>query len=280
MNTSSTVSLQDILATLPARERPATIPGLIAFWDFQGFGTQHEARGVCPFTLVEQRGPIARASEGVFGPQSLRIAHGQWLRLPRAELGALNIHGHRPLSLIAWVKPDSDRLWQFVAGVWNERDHQRQYALFFNGAWQYDHVAGMRTPCTRRAHAYLSREGGHTPGHPACFSYATGQTELRPGAWYCLALTYDGEQLAVHVNGRLDANPRHNPLPFPGPIFDGGATGADFTVAQRAMAMWREYPHGVIPVAEGFSGLLGGLAVYDRALSEEELVSLTGELSQ
>lgn len=260
--------------------QPATMPGLIAFWDFQGDGPRHVARGVAPFVLVEQRGPIARATEGIFGQKSLRIAFGQWLRLPRSELGALDVHGHRPLSLVAWVKPDSDRLWQFIAGVWNERDHRRQYALFFNGAWQYDHVSGTRTPCARRAHAYLSREGGHTPGHPACFSYATGATELPVNHWVCLALTYDGAQLAVHVNGRLDEHPRHNPLPFAGPIFDGGAAGADFTVAQRAMAAWQDYPDGIMPVEEGFSGLLGGVAVYDRALEPDELMALAAYLPE
>ncbi|MCX8090190.1 MAG: LamG domain-containing protein [Verrucomicrobiae bacterium] len=257
---------------------PTALSGLLAFWDFQSDGGRHVAVGVAPFELFEQRGPIARAHEGVFGPRALNIAHGQWLRLPRAGLGALNFHGHRPLTLVVWIKRDSPRPWQFLAGVWNERDHRRQYALFVNGTWQFNHVKNTRTPCADRAHAYLSREGGHTPGDPACFSYATGATPVLPGRWHCIAMTYDGTALAVHLDGRLDAHPQHNPLPFAGPIFDGGPTGADFTVAQRAMALWHDYPHGPMPADEGFSGLLGGLAVYGRALSPHELRALADAL--
>lgn len=260
-----------------SRVSPLDHPGLLAFWDFQGDGPEHIAHGVAPFALAEQRGPIRRAAEGIFGGQSLCIEHGQWLRLQRAELGALDLHGRRALSLVTWVKCDSPRPWQFLAGVWNEHDHRRQYALFLNGTWQYDHLANDRTPCVNRAHAYLSESGGHTPGHSACFSYATGGSPVRPGRWHCIALSYDGAGLALYVNGRLDRHERHNPLPFAGPIFDGGTEGADFTVAQRSMALWHDYPEGPMPCDEGFSGLFGGVAVYDRALGAEELLALAAE---
>lgn len=247
----------------------------MAFWDFQGEGPRHVARGAAPFALEEREGPVARAGEGVFGPRSLDVRWGQWLRLPRAELGALNFSGKRPLSLVVWAKPDSGRLWQFLAGVWDERRHRRQYALFYNGAWRAVSGRAGREPCRERVHAYLSREGGHTPGHPACFSYATGAAELPPGQWHCFAMTFDGAALRAFANGRLDVCAGSNPLGFDGPVFDGGADGADFTVAQRNMAAWEGYPDTPMPADEGFSGLLGGVAVYDRALDEREIAELS-----
>lgn len=257
-----------------APRHPTSLPGLLAFWDFQAEGPGHRAAGEAPWVLEEMGGPLARAGEGLFGPSALHVAFGQWLRIPRERLGALNIHGGQPLTVLAWVKPDSARPWQFLAGVWNEHDHRRQYALFYNGAWQFDFEARARTACARRVHAYLSREGGHTPGDPACFSYATGATELETGQWHCLGLTWDGQWLAAWANGRVDSHPRHNPMPFDGPIFDGGPEGADFTVAQRAMAAWHGYPEAPMPVEEGFSGLLGGLAIYQRALVHSEMEAL------
>lgn len=251
--------------------RPEDISSLIAFWDFQGEGSLHAARGHSALLLREMRGPIRRAPEGIFGPSSLRIEWGQWLRIPRKDIGPLDLHGRSPLSMVAWIRPDSDRPWQFIAGVWNEHDHLRQYALFYNGTRQSHSPSMNRTECRLRVHGYLSQSGGHTPGHPACYSYATGRTECYPEHWHCIAFTWDLRHIRVYVNGQLDTNGDANPFLFDDSIFDGGSGGADFTVAQRAMALWHGYPDERMPACEGFSGLLGGLAVYGRALDEAEL---------
>lgn len=259
----------------PSCAHPADLKGLIAFWDFHGDGPFHVARGDPGLILREMRGPIAKVPGGWFGPRALRIRWGQWLRIPRAEIGRLDLHGKSQLTVIAWIRPDSERPWQFLAGVWNEHDHQRQYALFYNGTRQSHAPAMDRTECRLRIHGYLSQSGGHTPGHPACFSYATGRTECDREHWHAVAFTWDTRQICVYVNGLLDANGNANPFPFDAPIFDGGDTGADFTVAQRAMAVWHDYPDGLMPADEGFSGLFGGLAVYDRALTEAEVAALS-----
>ena len=59
--------------------------------------------------------------------------------------------------------------------------------------------------------------------------------------------------------GRLDERPGRNPYPYPGGIFDGGPAGADFTVGAV---------HRGVEMGNFFAGLLGGLAVYQRALSD------------
>jgi hypothetical protein len=53
-------------------------------------------------------------------------------------------------------------------------------------------------------------------------------------------MVYDGRDIRVYLDGRLDHNPRTdpfrpdikslNPYPYPGDIFDGGRNGAPFTV--------------------------------------------------
>jgi hypothetical protein len=57
----------------------------------------------------------------------------------------------------------------------------------------------------------------------------------------------------------------YNPYFYDEGLYDGGAEGSDFTVA----AVHRS---GVM--GNFFAGLLGGLAVFNRALTEDELASL------
>lgn len=252
------------------------IADVCACWDFQQHDGGAWPDAVAGYVLHSMHGVVERvAMDGPcwFGPWCARIAYGQWLRLPRAGLGLLDIHGAQRWTMVAWVKHDSDRLWQFICGVWNEK-MKRQYALFTHGAWQTDARTWQRQPVWARAMGYVSHSGHHTPGHPACFSYATGRTELRTGDWYCLACSYDLRALRVYVNGVLDENNGCNPFPYSEPIFDGGQDGADFTVAQRCYRAWDEYPDAPPPAGEGFSGWIAGLAVFRRALAAEELQAL------
>jgi hypothetical protein len=82
-----------------------------------------------------------------------------------------------------------------------------------------------------------------------------------------MAMTYDGRASRVYVDGRLDAMQHYNPFPYAEGIFDGGADGADFTVgAVHRGGAWGNF----------FAGHLGGLAVFDRALSDMEMRTLAG----
>lgn len=75
------------------------------------------------------------------------------------------------------------------------------------------------------------------------------------------------EQLRVYIlTGALDVWERYNPFPYPDGLFDGGEDGADFTVgAVNRYGSWGNF----------FGGLIGGLAVYRRALSAEELKDIS-----
>lgn len=239
--------------------RPEDLEDLLCFWDFQErTGTPRVARGPYRYALDEQGGPIARVDGGVWGAHAVRVEPGQWFNLPREDCPALDLHGvDAQVSVVAWVRWASDQRCQAVAGMWNETRKKRQYALFLNLTKRYDSV--------RNVHGHVSAVGGPTPGHPYCVSYATGATELPFDQWRCVAMTYDGGASRVYLDGVLDQREAYNPYPYPDGLFDGGSDGADFTVgAVDAAGSVRNF----------FGGTLGGLAVYQRALSEAELATI------
>lgn len=253
---------------------PRTVPGLISLWDFrEASGAPRQDCGAHGYALEEGNGPIQRVPDGIWSPAGARITPGQWFRIPRAKCPALNLHGpDAQYTILAWIKRMSDNRWQYIAGMWNETDAKRQYALFTSGTKKSRWRDFQREDVEHHAHAYVSTGGGGTPPARICMTYSTGATYLEQGRWYFLAATYDQQELRTYVDGKFDAWEEYNPYRYPGkPIFDGGPQGADFTVAQRAVASWRTYPEGVKEGPIGFVGLLGGLAVYGRALTGEEI---------
>ena len=268
---------------------PDDIPNCLTFWDFQEkAGKRRISKGKYNYALEEMNGPVKRVKDGVFGPYSADIVWGQWFRIKREIAPGLDLHGDQQVTMVAWVKRESDRVWQYIAGMWNEgtADYRgkthgdgegapaRQYAIFINGAWQTDYTTYERIKAENQTHGYISSTGGATPGSPFAFDYATGGTHLEKNRWYMIAYTYDGESIRVYVDGKLDRNGNYNPFIFDGRIYDGGKNGSDFTVALRHVPGWPSYPDGVPENDAGFDGRLGGLAVYDRALNAEEISKL------
>src|SRR5690606_8724164 len=90
---------------------------------------------------------------------------------------------------------------------------------------------------------------------------AIGQTPLSDD-WHFVAFTYDGTYAKVYLDGILDEREQFNPYYYPDGLFDGGQDGADFTVG----AVDRSGEIGNF-----YNGLLGGLAVFDRSMSAEEI---------
>jgi hypothetical protein len=260
---------------MDAAVSPLNIPDLICFWDFQETNNGgYAAKGPYSYLLMPQHGPIKSETDGIFGDRSLNIKRGQWLRIKRNECPALNLYGEDHVSIVAWIKRRSDAPWQYIAGFWNERDAKRQYALFTCGTWMTDHTNLERIAAKYQAHGYVSEVGGKTIGKSACFSYGTGKSVIQYDTWVMIAFTFDQHALRVYFNGELDDNGNYNPFMWNKPIFDGGENGADFTVAQRGLPAWKKYPDEAPTHNEGFGGLLGGLAVYKRALNASEIQDL------
>lgn len=242
-------------------ERIVQHPSLVAFWDFQEpAGSQRVAKGPYPYSLEEMSGPITRVKDGVLGTYAAKLEFGQWFNLPRHMCPALDFHGpEAELTILAWLKRQERENGQCeaIAGMWNETEKKRQYAMFVNlRIWESgDQVGG-----------HVSAEGGPTPGHPWCMTTAIGATPLVKEQWYALAFTYDGSYSKVYVDGVLDKREIYNPYLYDKGLFDGGLTGADFTVGavNRSGEMGNFY-----------EGLLGGLAVFHKALTDEEIGMLS-----
>ncbi|TBL74688.1 LamG domain-containing protein [Paenibacillus thalictri] len=235
-------------------------PDLVSFWDFQEeAGEPRIAKGPFRYALTEMNGPIARIEAGVCGPYAASIEFGQWLNLPRRDCPALDFHGpDAQLTIIAWLKRADmvNRGCQAVAGMWNESEKKRQYCLFMDlRIWESGDQLG----------GHVSSVGGPTPGHPWCMTTAIGATPVSKAEWHAAAFTYDGLEARVYLDGVLDRRDVYNPYAYPEGLFDGGPEGADFTVA----AVHRSGEMGNF-----YAGLIGGLAVFKKALNEEEIARL------
>ncbi len=253
---------------------PDKIPGVVTFWDFQETGGSNRvSKGRYKYALEEMNGPIKRVEDGIFGPYCADFDSGQWFRIKRKDAPGLNLHGEwQQISMVAWIKRESDTLWQFIAGMWDQGSEEfqkevRQFALYISGAWQCDYTTYERTKAKNQTHGFISTYGGATPGHPYAFDYATGKTKIQKNRWYMIAYTYDGEVIKVYVNGELDNNGNYNPFFYKGGIYDAGEIGSDFSVALHI----DEIPENS---RAKFDGRIGGLAVYDRALSSDEIYKL------
>lgn len=248
---------------------------LVAFWDFkEAEGQARQAWGKGAFPLTEMAGTIPRINEGPLSGYSAQFGNGAYLSLPNAQTGALNIFGqNQGVTVVAWVKWTGEQT-GFVGGMWNEYQDggKRQYGLFVS----LPYYNGKNQVC-----GHISLTGKPTPPFPYSIDYSASQQEVPAEQWTCVAFTYDGRYMKSYVNGVFEARKpelidhtkgfegypeglthRKNPYYFP----DGmGNNGSDFTV-------------GAVLLKKGmgnfFKGQIGGLAIFNRALSKKELQRL------
>jgi hypothetical protein len=249
-------------------------PNLVAVWDFkEKEGERRVASGKDDFPLEEQNGLIYRVEEGPLSGYSAVFENEKYFSLPNSETGALNIHGQgREVTVMAWVKWSGDI--GFVGGMWNEYSSggKRQYGLFVN----LPHYNGRDQVC-----GHISFTGKPTPPFPYSIDYSASSQKLKSDQWHFIAFTYDGRHIRSYLDGEFIAREEEliyhtkgfegysegliqskNPYFFP----DGmGNNGSDFTV-------------GAVLLKGGmgnfFKGQIGGLAVFDRALSPTEIARL------
>jgi len=265
------------LATAPLSTNaiyPMNVPDLVAFWDFQENGGDRVDKSANHFYLVEANGPVARVqvNGAPFGPYGAYFTNKCYFKVPRAQLGALDIHGTNQVTVVAWIKRATAAM-NFLAGIWDESRSKRQFGLFINVNWNTQLPVGVTL--YNRVSGHVSQYGGPTPGYPYCYEVSIGDTGVAQNGstWACVALTYDRQFIRSYYNGHFDgANPNPdtpydmaNPYYLPLGIFDGGTDGADFTVGANSVS---GSPNNA------FIGVIGGVAVYNRALTEQELLQL------
>ncbi|MFN4146568.1 MAG: hypothetical protein ACK4GN_12145 [Runella sp.] len=249
-------------------------PSLVAFWDFQEAGGQNRVdKSKNRFQLREVGGAVERISpddSAPFGKFAADLKFPQRFELPRAEMGALNIHGkNAQVSVIAWIK--RRKAWEHgkpthaneaIAGVWREQDHKRQYCLFLNIK---TNMKMMPKQTDEKVSGHVSGTGAASTGQPWCYEVSLGATPVQWDEWVCVGMTYDGKYIKSFYNGKFDAAEGWNPYEQPDGIFDGGSEGADFVVGHSDVKR---------KANNQFVGILGGVAVYNRALTEVEMQKL------
>lgn len=251
--------------------------GLIALWDFkEKEGQPRKAYGKQKFPLKEQDGTIARVKDGPLSGYSALFGNKAFLSLVNKKAEELNISGkNQGITVLAWVKWKGNT--GFVGGMWNEYQDggKRQYGLFvslpyYNGANQ---VCG-----------HISYTGKPTPPFPYSIDYSASKQAIKQDEWQYISMTYDGEWIKSYLNGELEVRDiemidhtkgfegypdglkqSKNPYYFP----DGmGNNGSDFTV-------------GAVLLKSGmgnfFVGQIGGLAVFNRPLSNSEIKNFCTE---
>lgn len=248
------------------------IKNLVAVWDFrEKEGTARKAFGTGKYPLKEFDGTIPRVSEGPLSGYSAQFGNKAYLCLPNSQTGKLNIFGKgQGVTVVAWIKWTGEQT-GFIGGLWNEYQDggKRQYGLFVS----LPYYNGKNQVC-----GHISKTGKPTPPFPFSIDYSASKQEVPANTWVCVAFTYDGEYIRSFLNGRFEAREPElidhtkgfegylegitqskNHWHFP----DGmGNNGSDFTV-------------GAVLLKSGmgnfFKGQIGGLAVFERALSETEL---------
>ena len=249
--------------------------GLVALWDFkEKEGRIRKAIGLGNFPLKEQNGTLPRINEGPLSDYSAQFGNKAFLSLVNSKTGELNIFGEgQGVTVIAWVKWEG--ITGFVGGMWNEYQDggKRQYGLFVS----LPHYNGRDQVC-----GHISKTGKPTQPFPYSIDYSASEQTVAKGEWQCVAFTYDGKWIKSYLNGDFQSREPElidhtkgfdgypdgliqskNPYHFP----DGmGNNGSDFTV-------------GAVLLKSGmgnyFQGLIGGLAVFNRALSDDEITKLS-----
>lgn len=278
------------------------MPGLVAFWTFgeeagearKSTGTEQE------HPLEEVGGPIARADVGPFSGYSAELNGKQYFRIPYAETGDLNICGpEAQVSMFAVVRIVDGNHSRTIAGMWTEGEGAnddtgtRQYALLMNMP-----TYGGR----RQVVPHISSEGGVTrradgSAFPWCADYAASRSQVPEKTWCTLGFTYDSKYIRAYLNGVCEKralDPERdrrtdryftqegpnggdrgmNPYYHGRGIFcydpekhaETKTGGSDFTVGAR-------YAVGSF-TREATTGRFGGLAVFNRALTEEQMMEL------
>ncbi len=299
-----------LLAALQAGAVPAgdaevvrRMPGLLAFWTFgeeagvprRSAGTKHE------HALEEVGGPISRVAGGPYSGFSAELDGRRYFRIPYARTADLNIAGpDAKLSLFAVVRIVDLQKSRTIAGMWSEGkgahddSGTRQYALLMNMPMYGGN---------RQLVPHVSSEGGVSrradgSAFPWCVDYAATRREVPEERWCTLGFTYDGAWVRAYIDGTLDARPpdpardkRTDPYFTKGgpdgtnrgmnPYYHGRGLfrydpvlhaaskpggGSDFTVGAR-------YAVGSM-LGEATRGRFGGLAVFDRAISDAEMKAL------
>jgi len=278
------------------------VPGLVAFWTFgEAAGQKRLSLGTAQaHPLSEVNGPIARVEGGPFSGYAAELNGRQYFEIKYAETGDLNISGRAAqVSMYAVVRIVNLKQSRTIAGMWTEgkgRDDDtgtRQYALLMN-------MPTYGGP--RQLVPHISSEGGVTmradgTKFPWCADYAATKMEVPEETWCTLGFTYDSKFIRAYINGVLDVRPlnavadKRNDRYFTQEGPDGKDRGMNPYFHGRGIFQYDPALHSKTKIApsdftvgsrmavgsmtgEATLGRFGGLAVFNRALTDAEMMKL------
>ncbi len=236
-----------------------------------------------------------------------------YLRVPRTEVenSPIDCKGpKRSVTLVAWVVKDPSSH-HGIAGIWHEGTDRAPVAVREEGRRQYMLFGGLAARPGAVA-GHVSDSGAGSFGDIYARHIAVTQATMAPPGsakeWSAIAMVFDNDAdtVTVYLNGEapehwIDApegnsmfkhqakawaeglyrpppafarvedgqlkSLRANPYWFPYDLYTPPpGEGAPFTIG-RPIASWTH---------AAFSGLIGGVAVYDRALTPAEIKRLAG----
>lgn len=301
------MSVSVLSAAEPVGDRTVVenTPGLVGFWTFgEEAGQPRVSSGTKErHPLQEVSGPVARVEGGPYSGYAAEFNGRQYLKIPYAETGDLNISGpDAQVSLFAVVRIVDLKQSRTIAGMWSEG----KGANDDTGTRQYSLLMNMPTyGGPNKLTPHISSEGGVTrradgSAFPWCCDYAASARDVPTETWCTLGFTYDAKFIRAYINGELDEQPldpkKHkrtdryfteegpdgkdrglNPYYHGRGIFRYDADkhaatkpggGSDFTVGAR-------YAVGSF-TGEATKGRFGGLAVFHRAITDKEMRALHG----
>lgn len=251
-------------------------PGsLIAFWDFHQDAAEYlPALGRDDVGALRVCGGApTRIDGGPFGHAIVFNGRDDALGIAAEQVGSLNAGAAGDnVSVLAWIKREHSAECHFIAGIWVEDDHapKRQYGLFvdlpvYGGA---DRVCG-----------HVSRTGTPSPGLPFSRDYSASARVVPHDSWHLVGFTYDGAVVTSYLDGLADPYPHYTEPPPP--------LGLGLTYAKNPYRIPdghgmpglndvpAEFTFGSVQLTDGpgnhFAGMIGGIAVFDRALTSEEV---------
>lgn len=277
-------------------------PGLVAFWTFGEDAGQPRVSQATKekHPLTEVGGPIPRVAGGPFSGYSAELNGKQYFSIPYAETGDLNISGKdAQVSLFAVVRIVNLKQSRTIAGMWsegkgaNDDTGTRQYALLMN-------MPTYGGPDKLVPH--ISSEGGVTrradgSAFPWCADYAVSASPVPQETWCTVGFTYDSKYIRSYVNGvceelKLDPVKHKRTDPYftqEGP--DGKDRGMNPYYHGRGIFTYDPVKHATTKIkpsdftvgarmavgsmtGEATIGKFGGLAVFNRSLTEAEMNAL------
>lgn len=249
--------------------RMESVDNLVAYWDFASADFLR-ARGVDATLQSEGDDTMPTLiGEGPLSGHALHFDGNDYLYIPYSQTKELNIKSGQ-VTVVAWVRWSGEQI-GFVGGMWNEYEDggKRQYGLFVS----LPHYNGANQVC-----GHISKTGKPTPPFPYSIDYSASKQIVPANEWCAVAFTYDGEYIRSYLNGRFEEREEElinhtkgfegypeglrqvkNPYHFPNGI---GDNGSDFTIGAVFVNN---------RIGNYFKGEIGGLAIYDRALSAQEV---------